>query len=120
MLNRFGFFGDKPKAEAVAEVTSLRSDQPQESEDRILKYLRSGKQIVAVAGLASDVLTGNIIGPPNVFTDGEWTWTSDAIHYVQQYHVRIPAEFKNHMESNNWQVPTVANPESLVASSWTT
>lgn len=120
MSNKFGFLDDKPKAEAVAVVTSLKSGQPQESEDRILKYRRICKQIEAVAGLASDVLGGIIIGAPNVFADGEWAWTSNSFHYVQHYHVRIPEEFRSHMESNNWQVPLVANLESSIGRSWPT
>lgn len=120
MAKEFGFYGKMAKAEVIAELESLRNSTPQEFEDRILNYLQRGKQIVAVAGLASDALSGDIIGPPNIFSDGEWTWTSEAIYYVKRYHVRVPEEFVRQMQSNNWEPPQVLDPKAMVANSWVT
>ena len=45
--NHFGYYGRRPKAEAIAELELLRSDTPQENESLILRYLQSGTQTVA-------------------------------------------------------------------------
>jgi hypothetical protein len=120
MTKQFGFYSKMAKPEAMADLESLRHTVPQEFEDRILSYLQRGKQIVAVAGLASDVFSGDIIGPPNIFSDGEWTWTSEAIYYVKRYHVRVPDEFIRQMQSNNWEPPQVLDAKAVVTNSWIT
>lgn len=120
--NRFGYFDRRPKAEAIAELESLRSNSPQENEAMILKYLQSGTQVVAVAGLATDLLSlgGDIIGPPNEFSDGVWSWTSDVIYYVERYHIRLADDFIAHMKRNNWIPTPIVNKIPIVASTWVT
>jgi hypothetical protein len=120
--NRFGFFTSRPKSEAIGELECLRSDTPQENESLILKYLESGTQVVAVAGLASDLLSkgGDIVGPPHEFSDGVWSWTADVVHYVKRYHVRVPEAFVDHMKANSWVPSDVVDAKSVVSTNWVT
>jgi hypothetical protein len=118
----FGFYGSRPKPEAVRELKASRSNVPQPDEDAILKYLQNGTQVVAVAGLAVDLLSkdGEIIGPPHEFSDGVWSWTSDVIHYVKRYHVRVPAEFVEHMRNSDWLPKPLQGGRSDVTGRWAT
>jgi hypothetical protein len=119
---RIGFYDGLPKADAVRELQAGRADGPQADEDLILNYLRNGTQVVAVAGLAVDLLSknGDIIGPPHEFSDGVWSWTADVIHYVKQYHVRVPNEFVAHMRSNGWIPKPPQDSKSAVSNRWET
>lgn len=120
MTKQFGFFSNMAKADAIAELESLQNKTPQEFEDKILEYLQRGKQVVAVPGLASDVLSGDVIGPPNVYSDGTWTWTSEANYYVKQYHVSVPDAFIRHMQKNNWEPPQSVDSQAVATDSWVT
>jgi hypothetical protein len=68
-----------------------------------------------VPGISYDLLaeTETIIGPPHVFTDGEWAWTADEIYYLEKYHIEVPDEFVQHMKANNWKCPLVDDSRIL-------
>ena len=121
-LKRFGFFGSMPKEKAIALLESLRANSPQSNGQRILAYLRGGQQLLADAGVVGDLLDKKkgMIGAPHVFSDGEWLWTADAIYYVENYHIEVPAEFIQRMEKQGWHCPAVENPQQLVMSEWQT
>ncbi|MBM79913.1 MAG: hypothetical protein CMJ78_04885 [Planctomycetaceae bacterium] len=115
-LKRFGFFDEQPESHVVAELIASIRASPSEDEDKILNYLREGKQLLAIPGVVVDLLseTEGIIGPPHVFTDGEWAWTSDVLYYIERYHISIPSEFLARMKSLLFQCPTICNTEDLV------
>jgi len=93
------------------QLRSVVSKSPHQNEDRIVRYLRSGVLFIATPGFVEDVLApGQIIGSAHIFTDGVWVWPGDLAHYVEKYHVRLPAEFVAHMEDQNWTIP---NEESV-------
>ena len=121
-LKRFGFFDELPEPDAVVQLTASITDPPLEDEEGILSYLNGGKQILAVPGLVLDLLSDDeeIIGPPHVFTDGEWAWTSDVTHYIERYHISIPSQLLARMRANNFQCPEVAETEEIVRSHWQT
>lgn len=119
-LKRFGFFADMPKDEAARLLENLQSEQPRPNEQAVLTYLRGGRQLLAIPGLSRNLLNPEkeIIGPPHVFSDGEWVWTADAIFYVEKYHIGVPADFLYRMEHQRWQCPPVDNPQELVLAGW--
>ena len=40
------------------------------------------------------------------FSDGAWIWPEGLHHYVEIHSVRLPAEFINHIQSRDFQVPS--------------
>lgn len=119
-MKRFGFFSELPKADAIRVLRGNLGKGPQVDSEKILDYLRSGTQVVAVAGVVVDLLAENatIIGPPHEFSDGEWLWSADVVHYVEVYHLRIPDEFVSHMRGNNWVPKVPENARDVVSEKW--
>ena len=110
-LKRVGFFRElRHGMPEGPQLRSLLSETPQENEDRIARYLRSGVLFIAAPTFVEDVLApGHVIGSPHVFTDGMWAWPGDLAYYVEKYHARLPAEFISHMARKNWAIPAEDN-----------
>jgi hypothetical protein len=121
-LKSFGFFQEMPDAEAIEFLRGHKADEPRPNEEKILRYLRNGRELMAMTGLGRDLLSDSqqIIGPLMVFTDGEWAWTSDLIYYVHKYHIDVDADFIRRMEEKGWRTPPVPNPEDLQLEGWHT
>lgn len=119
-LQRAGCFGWMPEDEAIVLLNELKSGVPRPDQETILKYLRSGTQAFAIPGLAEDLLSPSraVIGPPHIFTDGEWIWSADLLHYIQHYNVEVPAAFVRRMRERNWTCPPVMNLEELDFGLW--
>lgn len=110
VLRRVGFFnelrhGDKDGPslrEAVAKAA-------QPDEGKLVAYLRAGKVYIATPGITRDVLQekGQVIGPPNMTTDGVYLWPADLAYYVETYHAKLPEDFVAHAKANGWTVPEV-------------
>lgn len=119
-IKKFGFFDESPESEAVQRLESLKNEGPLEDEQKVLKYLRSGAQLMAVAGVVDDLLASprETIGSPHVFSDGSWCWTADVIYYVENHHIAVPDEFLSHMRANDCNCPEVANKQELIGQVW--
>jgi hypothetical protein len=76
---------------------------------RIVSYLRDGVRIHEDLGYSHCRFSG---GPPDAamgnaeLSDGVWIWPEGLWIYVDQYSVKLPADFVEHMRSNNFAVPT--------------
>lgn len=107
-LKRAGFFRElRHGMPEGPQLRSLASELPQENERQIVSYLKSGVLFIATPGVVEDVLApGHLIGSPHILTDGVWAWPGDLAHYVEKYHVRLPAEFVTHMENQDWAPPS--------------
>lgn len=121
MLKRFGFFEENP-AEAPAELEQLRREGPLAEEDRVLHYLQSGTLLMEAGGTAFDRLTGGTtpIGPPHVYSDGEWCWSADVIYYIRKYHIGVERQLIEWMQKHNWESPKIVSAEALVQANWLT
>ena len=75
---------------------------------------------MAIPGLARNLLSrqNEIVGPPHVYSDGEWVWTADVMFYVEKYHIEIPIDFLKRMELHGWHCPPVDNPHELAMAGW--
>lgn len=73
----------------------------------IISYLEKGIKIMGTKGGIKCVLTGEEWFEMSAFTDGEWSWTSEFIHYVKMQKITIPEEFIIHMQKNKFVVPNV-------------
>ena len=121
-LKTFGFFDEMPEDEARHLLRGLQEEVPSPDEQRIIAYLRGGVPMLAIPGLVFNLLADKEepIGPPHVFTDGEWAWTADVTFYIERYHINVPHDFAERMQQQRWQCPPVANMEALELEGWHT
>jgi hypothetical protein len=78
----------------------------EQEKHRIVHYLENGHLYIGCPGTVVDVLSSdeNIIGSPNILTDGEWAWPEDLAYYVSKYNVPVPEMMVATMERNGWSV----------------
>ena len=104
---RIGFFFELPVEEQRNAISSLRNDEAHAREDEIIQYLNSGVD----AGVAMLVEQDYLQEPPAILggtmlkSDGEWVWPVSLAYFVREYHISLPQEFIDRMESRNWHVP---------------
>jgi hypothetical protein len=116
-----GFFrelsDDPGEQRALPSLVDALSESPQENEDKIVAYLRSGICLGARGCYVADVLdpTSRLPFVAHSYTDGTYFWRLDIAHYVEKYHLRLPPEFIRHMAAMNWQIPAKEqlNPDLL-------
>ena len=78
----------------VNYIKSHCSPLPEEEKAIILQYLKRGKIIAIAAGIAKDMLTGEIIdGNLAYMTDGVFEWRSDIIYYFEKYDIELSRDF---------------------------
>ncbi len=91
----------------------VQHDWLPDERDRIVAYLRAGREYMAYLGYsfcrfdcgidASDMGCCDL-------TDGVWVWPEGLAHYVEHHHVILSMEFVQSMRHNRWKVP----PDTLV------
>lgn len=87
---------DFHNAKGVHSFDSIRDGFNEElcSLDEILDYLSSGTPIYSsMLKDEKDVVSGVILGPVSVYTDGEWIWPSSLEHHLINYSVALPKKF---------------------------
>ena len=92
---RVGFFRELPHGDPDGpSLHDARRESAAEDEAAILGYLARGAVHALSPGPVWDVLDeSGPVGTASLLTDGEWVWPEDLAHYVEKYHVRLPAEF---------------------------
>ena len=66
--------------------------------EKMLKYLRNGKSVLASPEIRHDLITGERIPIKlEIMTDGEYTWSSELIYYVDKYNLRLQKEFEEYV-----------------------
>lgn len=107
-LQRAGFFRELRHGSHAGP--SLRGQIQQAGpieEGLIVRYLENGAVLAATGSLVDDMLDprNRGIARLEIVTDGRWVWPRDLAYYVQNYHVRLPSGFVEHMRQNGWQPP---------------
>jgi hypothetical protein len=115
MLNRVGFFREMRHGDpADPSLADARNDAPDPNADKIAAYLEGGHVYIATPGFARDVFDSTkISGSPHYMTDGRFVWPGDAVYYVRNYHVGLPAPFVEHMNASGWSVPADVDVTTL-------
>lgn len=63
--------------------------------EKIIAYLKNGKKTYAAAGRAKDFFSGDYIpGEYCGMTDGEYSWISSLVYYVEKYNLRLNKDFE--------------------------
>ena len=74
--------------------------EPYTTKETILNYLRAGKAHIATAARIVDVYSGeNTFQPLLHLNDGEYTWTTKLIYYIDKYNLRLPSEVEQNILS---------------------
>jgi hypothetical protein len=117
VLRLLGFFDDFGYAGELA-VGSLRGQmkpagEPDEAE--IVQYLDVGHHVTYFMEAGVDVLTGEVhrhtSGCSSLVTDGVWVWRADFAHYLEAYHVPLPAAFTARVRRLHHQMPDLVGAD---------
>ena len=89
---------------------------PIEDKERVLSYLDQGPAISSTFGLETDILAEPrrpiMDYLPTTKTDGVWAWIYSMAYWVKEYDLRLPAEFLDHVRSNDYRIDV---PEAVIA-----
>ena len=73
----------------------------------LIDYLESGIKLTGLRCEFECLLTREEIEGTYTYTDGEWVWTSELIHYVKYHRLKIPEELLSHMAENGYAIPSI-------------
>jgi hypothetical protein len=96
-------------------MREFMGERPQENQDKLLEYLRSGHVLALPMGAsltdwfdrphkANPLIDGRIVGGVTPLGDGVWFWPAGLIHFVEKYNVRLPDEFTRFAAEQDWRV----------------
>jgi hypothetical protein len=117
MLRLLGFFDDfGPPAGSSAGPLAAQvraSGEPDEAE--IVEYVDSGHRLTHFMEAGVDVLTGeahwHTSGCSSLVTDGVWVWRADFAHYLEAYHVPLPAAFLARVRRLHHRMPDLVGAD---------
>lgn len=111
-LKKLGFYKELKYGDGSAQnMTSVMTDSIREYEAEIIKYLSTGVLLIASSGISKDVIGKEIIGSPDLLTDGEWCWCKDLIHYIRHYHLILPPEFVKGLVAKKFRMAKLTNED---------
>ncbi|MFD8425903.1 hypothetical protein [Streptomyces sp. NPDC059466] len=87
--------------------------EPDEAE--IVEYLDVGHHLTYFMEAGVDVVTGEVhrhtSGCSSLVTDGMWVWRADFAHYLEAYHVPLPAAFVARVRGLRYQMPDLVGAD---------
>ena len=72
---------------------------------RIINYLKKGIWLTRLRTTYDCPITGETIGTPTAYTDGEWIWTTEYIFYLEKYDILVSNEFYKHLLKKDFKTP---------------
>lgn len=107
----FGYFGEMAAGPLGAQVSA--SSEPDEAE--IVEYLDTGHHLTHFMEAGVDVFTGeahrHTSGCSSLVTDGVWVWRADFAHYLEAYHVPLPADFLARVRGFRHRMPDLVGAD---------
>ncbi|MCS0602198.1 hypothetical protein NX794_13420 [Streptomyces sp. LP11] len=101
----FGYSGELAAGPLLAQVQA--SGEPDEA--RMVEYLDTGHHLTHFMAAGVDVLSGeahrHTSGCSSLVTDGVWVWRADFAHYLETYHVPLPAAFAARVRGLGYRMP---------------
>jgi hypothetical protein len=108
MLKSVGFYKElRHPEESDVSIKGIISDQALKNESKIVSYLEQGDEITFLMGPCFDVLKDKeevINHSSSIRSDGVWRWPSELSYYVKNYHIKLPTEFLNYLDSIDYQI----------------
>lgn len=92
MLRQLCHFRELPYGVCGSLHDAMRGKEYPERE-KVVSYLDAGVVCAMAPGLVCNVISGEVIGPLVMKTDGVWIWGSDLSVYVAKYNIAPPADF---------------------------
>lgn len=73
-------------------------DAPYDTKNAVLRYLETGNIHMTTAARVVDVFTGKPTNRQIVhMNDGEYTWTTKVIYYIEKYNLRLPKDIEENI-----------------------
>jgi hypothetical protein len=113
-LRPVGFFEELGFAIHYTEkIRDAVQDRAAPNEQKVISYLNGGYVLLDVPETAVDVIAGKgrIIGGSSLVSDGTWVWRRDLAYYVGKYHLRLPAEFLDHLIQRKYVLPVLSEQD---------
>jgi hypothetical protein len=111
LFDDFGHSGELAAGPLRAQVQA--SGEPDEAQ--IVEYLDVGHHLTYFMEAGVDVLTGEVhrhtSGCSSLVTDGLWVWRADFAHYLEAYHVPLPADFVARVRGFRHQMPDLVGAD---------
>ncbi|KUM84106.1 hypothetical protein AQI94_32715 [Streptomyces pseudovenezuelae] len=117
MLRLLGFFDDfgYPSALATGPLKAQVQASGEPDEAEIVEYLDVGHHLTYFMEAGVDVVTGEVHrhtdGCSSLVTDGMWVWRADFAHYLEAYHVPLPATFVARVRGLRYQMPDLVGAD---------
>jgi hypothetical protein len=107
LSHSFGFWREfySKNYQRASIFDDIKDVHVSKDKDKILSFLKEGFFIGASRQTMYCPIHKDAIGTQEVFTDGEWFWTIEAIHYVEKYDIAIPIAFIQHMKNHGFICP---------------
>ncbi len=116
VLRPLGTLGPPPDGGPwSADLLDRTSRIDPDLKERVIAYLSGCPLFLAWMEYTRDEL-GDRFGVPGgsaIASDGLYYWRLDAIEYLREYDIGVPAEAISHFESRQWQPPEFSRPEYL-------
>ena len=95
-------FDEYGKGMGFPSIKDSFNDSPYEGKDKIIEYLKTrGICGYVKAGYSSDFFTGELIPTEEKrLSDGEYSWLSSLIYYVEKYNLRLMPDFEQKVLGN--------------------
>ncbi len=95
-------FDEYGKGMGLPSITEYFEDSPYEGQDKIIEYLKTqGTCGYASGSFPKDFFTGEVIcGVEEGLNDGEYSWVTSLIYYVEKYNLRLLPEFEQKVLNN--------------------
>ncbi|MBL7817933.1 MAG: hypothetical protein JNL70_23190 [Saprospiraceae bacterium] len=92
---------------------SLKEDikfcQLLDKKDTIVSYMKNANILIRTRGSSTCPIDNTNIGTKEIYSDGKWFWTSEAIYYVEKYNISIPQLFLEHIASKDFVCNKIAD-----------
>ncbi|MBU48939.1 MAG: hypothetical protein CL920_09595 [Deltaproteobacteria bacterium] len=117
-MKEFGFFfelhPDVPSYPSIVSAQSTRSERLSNM-PHVLGYLENAPVLCVLLGPIVDPFIKDevVYLRGDTRTDGQWTWPDELPYLIKNYHVELPEEFLNYMESKGWKAPILSDEELI-------
>ncbi|MCP4177717.1 MAG: hypothetical protein GY756_08120 [bacterium] len=79
---------------------------------KLSRYLKKSYFLVGALEEAYCIFSKSLIEHYETwYTDGEWVWSADLMHYFKKYHFRWPDEFIQYLSKRKFAIPKISKEE---------